>query len=111
MFGNIDFATCSSLVFGASKNRGSSFLVLCGSFCCSSHFDLLVFDYRLLESDISEALWRLEISDNQDGGDAAESSPYPDRPGEPDCLYYMRTGSCSYGSNCRFNHPVYVGQV
>ncbi|XP_022943685.1 zinc finger CCCH domain-containing protein ZFN-like [Cucurbita moschata] len=61
-------------------------------------------------SDISEALWRLEISDNQDGGDAAESSPYPDRPGEPDCLYYMRTGSCSYGSNCRFNHPVFVAQ-
>lgn len=67
--------------------------------------------FPFLESDISEALWRLEIGDNQDGGDAAESSPYPDRPGEPDCLYYMRTGSCSYGSNCRFNHPVYVAQV
>ncbi|KAL8151017.1 hypothetical protein V2J09_020825 [Rumex salicifolius] len=30
---------------------------------------------------------------------------YPDRPGEPDCIYYMRTGLCGYGSMCRFNHP------
>ncbi|XP_043805641.1 zinc finger CCCH domain-containing protein 3 isoform X2 [Manihot esculenta] len=35
----------------------------------------------------------------------APSSPYPDRPGEPDCIYYLRTGLCGYGSNCRFNHP------
>lgn len=25
--------------------------------------------------------------------------------GEKDCPYYMRTGSCKYGSNCRFHHP------
>lgn len=25
--------------------------------------------------------------------------------GEKECPYYMRTGSCKYGSNCRFNHP------
>ncbi|XP_042476813.1 zinc finger CCCH domain-containing protein 32-like isoform X2 [Macadamia integrifolia] len=30
---------------------------------------------------------------------------YPERPGEPECVYYMRTGSCGYGSRCRFNHP------
>ncbi|MCD7466917.1 hypothetical protein HAX54_004009 [Datura stramonium] len=30
---------------------------------------------------------------------------YPERPGVPDCSYYMRTGSCGYGPNCRFNHP------
>ncbi|KAE8697121.1 putative Zinc finger family protein [Hibiscus syriacus] len=24
---------------------------------------------------------------------------------EKECPYYMRTGSCAYGSNCRFNHP------
>lgn len=25
--------------------------------------------------------------------------------GEKECPYYMRTGSCKYGTNCRFNHP------
>ncbi|XP_051118907.1 zinc finger CCCH domain-containing protein 32-like isoform X2 [Andrographis paniculata] len=30
---------------------------------------------------------------------------YPERPGLPDCAYYMRTGSCGYGSKCRYNHP------
>ncbi|KAK9285581.1 hypothetical protein L1049_024776 [Liquidambar formosana] len=58
-----------------------------------------------------EALWRLQIqsNDNQEGG-VGQSSHYPDRPGEPDCLYYLRTGLCGYGNNCRFNHPVYAAQ-
>ncbi|KAL2244133.1 UNVERIFIED_CONTAM: Zinc finger CCCH domain-containing protein 34, partial [Sesamum indicum] len=30
---------------------------------------------------------------------------YPERPDEPDCIYYLRTGSCGYGTRCRFNHP------
>ncbi|KAG8389440.1 hypothetical protein BUALT_Bualt02G0229700 [Buddleja alternifolia] len=30
---------------------------------------------------------------------------YPERPGLPDCAYYMRTGSCGYGAKCRYNHP------
>lgn len=25
--------------------------------------------------------------------------------GEKECPYYMRTGSCKYGSTCRFHHP------
>ncbi|XP_010248778.1 PREDICTED: zinc finger CCCH domain-containing protein 67 isoform X2 [Nelumbo nucifera] len=31
---------------------------------------------------------------------------YPQRSDEPDCSYYLRTGTCRYGSNCRFNHPI-----
>lgn len=31
--------------------------------------------------------------------------PYPERPNEPDCIYYLRTGFCGYGVRCRFNHP------
>eukprot|EP00250_Pteridium_aquilinum_P007061 c16856_g1_i1 orf=327-1532(+) len=30
---------------------------------------------------------------------------YPERPGEPDCVYYVRHGLCGYGARCRFNHP------
>lgn len=25
--------------------------------------------------------------------------------GEKDCAYYVQTGSCKYGSTCRFHHP------
>ncbi|KAI4364421.1 hypothetical protein MLD38_020516 [Melastoma candidum] len=34
-----------------------------------------------------------------------ESKPYPSRPDEADCIYYLRTGYCGYGARCRFNHP------
>lgn len=30
---------------------------------------------------------------------------YPERPGEPDCPYYIKTQRCKYGSKCKFNHP------
>lgn len=55
--------------------------------------------------ELEGALRRLRL-DNQNGG----LFPYPDRPGEPDCVYYLRTGHCGYGNNCRFNHPAFVGQ-
>ncbi|KAI3896608.1 hypothetical protein MKW92_024467 [Papaver armeniacum] len=60
---------------------------------------------------LQEAMWRLKIQ-AQNGVVVANSSLYPDRPGEPDCIYYIRTGLCGYGNNCRFNHPSsYPGQV
>ncbi|CAM6051845.1 unnamed protein product [Sphagnum compactum] len=31
--------------------------------------------------------------------------PYPQRPSEPDCSFFMKTGECSFGPTCRFNHP------
>ncbi|KAE9606215.1 hypothetical protein Lal_00025348 [Lupinus albus] len=57
---------------------------------------------------IEEAIQRLKINDNRDRDGASKSSPFPERPGEPDCLYYLRTGMCGYGSNCRYNHPANV---
>lgn len=30
---------------------------------------------------------------------------FPERPGEPQCQYYMRTGDCKFGSSCRYHHP------
>lgn len=33
------------------------------------------------------------------------SKGLPIRDGEVDCTFYMKTGSCKYGANCRFNHP------
>ncbi|KAG0454857.1 hypothetical protein HPP92_024149 [Vanilla planifolia] len=33
------------------------------------------------------------------------SKGLPIRPGETDCPFYLKTGSCKYGANCRYNHP------
>ncbi|ONK69920.1 uncharacterized protein A4U43_C05F28230 [Asparagus officinalis] len=33
------------------------------------------------------------------------SKGLPIRPGETDCPFYVKTGSCKYGATCRFNHP------
>ncbi|TYG60852.1 hypothetical protein ES288_D07G100900v1 [Gossypium darwinii] len=60
---------------------------------------------------IEEAILRLKINDNNQEVGVSKSVSYPDRPGEPDCSYYLRTGSCGYGSNCRFNHPAYDAQA
>ncbi|XVF31813.1 hypothetical protein REPUB_Repub17cG0025800 [Reevesia pubescens] len=59
---------------------------------------------------IEEAILRLKINDNNQEVGVSKSASYPDRPGEPDCPYYLRTGSCGFGSNCRFNHPSYDAQ-
>ncbi|KAL5729804.1 hypothetical protein ACHQM5_002703 [Ranunculus cassubicifolius] len=59
---------------------------------------------------IEDAMWQLNIEGDEDNGES-NSTQYPDRPGEPDCIYYLRTGLCGYGTNCRFNHPAYIGQL
>jgi hypothetical protein len=30
---------------------------------------------------------------------------YPERVGQRDCDYYLKTGRCSFGATCRYNHP------
>ncbi|CAH8354210.1 unnamed protein product [Eruca vesicaria subsp. sativa] len=29
----------------------------------------------------------------------------PERPGQPECAYYMKTGDCKFGHTCKFHHP------
>lgn len=31
---------------------------------------------------------------------------FPERPGQPDCDYFLKTGDCKYRSSCRYNHPI-----
>ncbi|CAO2821958.1 unnamed protein product [Amaranthus hypochondriacus] len=50
------------------------------------------------QSELQDSMWKLGLEDSS-------SSPYPERPGEPDCIYFLRTGFCGYGDRCRFNHP------
>ncbi|CAF2101900.1 hypothetical protein BRARA_E02837 [Brassica rapa] len=35
----------------------------------------------------------------------ALTATYPQRPGQPECDYYMKTGECKFGERCRFHHP------
>lgn len=30
---------------------------------------------------------------------------FPERPGQPECQFYMKTGDCKFGAVCRFHHP------
>ncbi|KAG0498853.1 hypothetical protein HPP92_003544 [Vanilla planifolia] len=30
---------------------------------------------------------------------------FPERPDEPECQFYMKTGDCKFGAVCRFHHP------
>ncbi|XP_078160247.1 zinc finger CCCH domain-containing protein 58-like isoform X2 [Carex rostrata] len=48
-------------------------------------------------TELEDSIRRLEIGDGR--------SSLPERPGEPDCVYYLRNGSCGYGDRCRYNHP------
>ncbi|KAJ0245059.1 Zinc finger CCCH domain-containing protein 3 [Hirschfeldia incana] len=55
---------------------------------------------------IEDGFRKMKVNDGN-----GESDPYPDRPGERDCQFYLRTGLCGYGSSCRFNHPTNLPQV
>ena len=30
----------------------------------------------------------------------------PQRPDEPDCIFFLKNGRCKYGSTCRYHHPL-----
>jgi len=34
----------------------------------------------------------------------------PQRPDEPDCIYFLKNGRCKYGATCRYHHPVHQQQ-
>ncbi|KAG7653106.1 Zinc finger CCCH-type [Arabidopsis suecica] len=55
---------------------------------------------------IEDAFRKMKVTENG----VEESNPYPDRPGERDCQFYLRTGLCGYGSSCRYNHPTHLPQ-
>lgn len=38
--------------------------------------------------------------------DKSPGFQYPVRPDAVDCSFYLRTGTCKFGSNCKFNHPI-----
>ncbi|CAN6807369.1 unnamed protein product [Brassica oleracea] len=53
---------------------------------------------------IEDTLTRVKV--NEENMEQSSPSPYPDRPGERDCQFFLRTGQCGYGNSCRYNHPL-----
>lgn len=45
-------------------------------------------------------------SDDEKREERRRVNKYPVRPEAEDCSYYIKTGTCKFGSNCKFNHPV-----
>jgi hypothetical protein len=37
---------------------------------------------------------------------ASELQFLPQRPDEPDCIYFLKNGRCKYGATCRYHHPL-----
>lgn len=36
---------------------------------------------------------------------SSQKESFPERPGQQECPYYMRTGECKFGFSCRYHHP------
>ncbi|KAK7342925.1 hypothetical protein VNO80_25883 [Phaseolus coccineus] len=46
------------------------------------------------------------IPDWKEVPNVVTSETPPERPGEPDCPYFLKTQRCKFGSKCKFNHPM-----
>ncbi|KAJ3678299.1 hypothetical protein LUZ60_002102 [Juncus effusus] len=54
----------------------------------------------------AEAMWQqISMRGINSASNMVSNNKCPERAGEPDCAYYLRTGLCRYGPTCRFNHP------
>jgi len=51
-----------------------------------------------------------ESAPNATGSQQVTLQFLPQRPSEPDCIYFLRNGRCKYGATCRYHHPVSVHQ-
>lgn len=38
-------------------------------------------------------------------GTSQKEHSLPERPGQPECQHYMKTGECRFGPSCRYHHP------
>lgn len=47
-----------------------------------------------------------EKVDEVENKDERRHEQYPLRPEAEDCSFYLKTGTCKFGFNCKFNHPI-----
>lgn len=61
------------------------------------------------EESLVEGLKNVTLEDDNNSSEdlqIGESYQYPLRPHAEDCSFYLKTGNCKFGVNCKFNHPV-----
>lgn len=46
-----------------------------------------------------------QVQWSSQGGDS-NVQLLPQRPGEPNCIFFLKNGRCKYGSTCRYHHPL-----
>ncbi|XP_058749072.1 zinc finger CCCH domain-containing protein 67-like [Vicia villosa] len=54
---------------------------------------------------VSGEVDQVENKDERSNGNG-RAELYPLRPEAEDCSFYLKTGTCKFGSNCKFNHPL-----
>lgn len=64
------------------------------------------FDHPLLSPKLSGSSVSGTSSSPQCSPRLPEPTILPQRPSEPDCIYYLRNGRCKYGSSCKYHHPI-----
>lgn len=87
----------------------SGLLGFVGPIAIPSSFDRFMFSCRLALVPsrtfafvaTAVTMWQMRMREIE----SVESGPFPERPREPDCTYYLRTGLCRFGITCRYNHP------
>lgn len=47
----------------------------------------------------------LSITSAGPSGSSQQEHAFPERPGQPECQSYLRTGACKYGPTCKYHHP------
>lgn len=60
---------------------------------------------RAEESNISSRTSSLSTPSASRNGHNQYRDVLPQRPNEPDCIYYLRNGKCKYGATCKYHHP------
>ncbi|CAN8251799.1 unnamed protein product [Cochlearia groenlandica] len=58
------------------------------------------------ETDLMDQKKEEEEEEGRENKSEKRTMVYPMRDDAEDCSFYMRTGSCKYGSSCKFNHPL-----
>ncbi|XP_020590295.1 uncharacterized protein LOC110031446 isoform X3 [Phalaenopsis equestris] len=56
-------------------------------------------------TDRQQELSIMDAASEFSGGEPQQFDEYPQRPSEPECQYFMKTGYCKFKSACRYHHP------
>lgn len=53
--------------------------------------------------------YQTTVSSIGPSGSSQKEHTLPERPDQPECHYYMKTGECKFGQSCRYHHPPDMG--